>query len=647
MVLKTGSTINDGDCEVVSKWRDAVTELKNSDGIEWHVVLKVFGNYRECDIGQATITWHQYGPSTVTHQHGHSKNIEGFEGSSSFVVSPGYRKANYDDGKFLRRNSSDWEAAVKNMVDSNAIWHLITTFNEWGEGTGIEPVHNYNYYNAPGNPHDIEQPDAKLSQSTYFIDVLAVCESKDKCNMEDLDDPIAEELVFLSENNFFAGELCVGSYCLKIQNDRNLVIRKNGRVLGGAQAKYNELPLSTGHTPFRVFMQNDGNLCIQEESLKSNTGEKYFCFGPVEGSNPRLVVQGKELKVKTDSGNSETIGSMLRLASVDSDKKSIIQWQEEPTTERQKLVIFDFDDTLWMNGDGEDKEGNDNTDTVTVGPASYAISAIQEFHNRGVKIAICSKNANSNGDLKKTLQADFNDTGIFTDAFFESPAFLTGTPRESDGLHCENDHNTGKEGDYDDGKAYGAKHIIDYFGVQNPNDVVFFDDASYNETDITNSERETNAGFRMEEIGFICVDKREDSVDTENGGGVTRDRAELALGMLGFSGFPTLNNSCDDEVISVEGSTLLVGGKLEENQYIVNGQYRLYMQDDGNLVKQMKNQGDGWSTLDKTGAKGSGTSVAFMDGRLRFFKGGQIIGKSMEKDEDAQGVVLNENGALP
>ena len=107
----------------------------------------------------------------------------------------------------------------------------------------------------------------------------------------------------MRENDSFTGEKCVDSYCLLIQNDRNLVLSKGDSVLGGAHQNFEALILESGHTAFMLYMQEDGNLCIQEESLRSNTGEKYFCFGSLKGSNPRLVVEAAELKVKTDESS--------------------------------------------------------------------------------------------------------------------------------------------------------------------------------------------------------------------------------------------------------------------------------------------------------------------------------------------------------
>ncbi len=108
----------DTSCEVVDRWAQAANG-------EWYVVLKVFGGYQSC--ANQPDAWHQYGPATaVSHVSGHSYNI-----------SPGFWRANEASPR-LARDPNRWSQNVRDMAASGEPWQLITSYNEWGEGTAIE-----------------------------------------------------------------------------------------------------------------------------------------------------------------------------------------------------------------------------------------------------------------------------------------------------------------------------------------------------------------------------------------------------------------------------------------------------------------------------------------------------------------------------
>ncbi len=57
----------------------------------------------------------------------------------SYSVSAGFWK--YDEvAPRLARDPGAYDAAVWRMRNSGAPWQLVTTFNEWGEGTAVEPA---------------------------------------------------------------------------------------------------------------------------------------------------------------------------------------------------------------------------------------------------------------------------------------------------------------------------------------------------------------------------------------------------------------------------------------------------------------------------------------------------------------------------
>lgn len=111
---------DDKDCEVADRWAAA------NDG-DWYVSLKIFNGFAGCS--QQPDTWHQYGPDAPAQQHA----------GYSYVIAPGFWRA--DQGApLLKRNIERFYQNVRDMVASGEPWQLITTFNEWGEGTAVEPA---------------------------------------------------------------------------------------------------------------------------------------------------------------------------------------------------------------------------------------------------------------------------------------------------------------------------------------------------------------------------------------------------------------------------------------------------------------------------------------------------------------------------
>ena len=60
----------------------------------------------------------------------------------SYAISPGFYKKG-ETAPRLARDPARWTANVQAMVASNAPWQLVTTFNEWGEGTSVESAQEW------------------------------------------------------------------------------------------------------------------------------------------------------------------------------------------------------------------------------------------------------------------------------------------------------------------------------------------------------------------------------------------------------------------------------------------------------------------------------------------------------------------------
>jgi Glycosyl hydrolase family 99 len=104
-------------CDMAARWARAAAE-------NVFVVLKVVSHFRDCP--QQPQAWHQYAPATAVQRSG-----------ASYSISPGFDKAG-EPGPRLGRDLGRWREDVRAMVASNARFQLVTTFNEWGEGTAIE-----------------------------------------------------------------------------------------------------------------------------------------------------------------------------------------------------------------------------------------------------------------------------------------------------------------------------------------------------------------------------------------------------------------------------------------------------------------------------------------------------------------------------
>ncbi|MDQ1479657.1 MAG: hypothetical protein QOI44_518, partial [Actinomycetota bacterium] len=110
-------------CGMVDRWTQA-------NAGRFHVVLKVFPGYKTC--ANQPQGWHQYAPAVA------SDSQAGY----SYAISPGFYKKG-ETAPRLARDPARWTANVQAMVASNAPWQLVTTFNEWGEGTAVESAQQW------------------------------------------------------------------------------------------------------------------------------------------------------------------------------------------------------------------------------------------------------------------------------------------------------------------------------------------------------------------------------------------------------------------------------------------------------------------------------------------------------------------------
>jgi hypothetical protein len=117
---------DDTTCDVANRWSQANEQL----GSPMYIDLKVFYGYRTCTNQPSS--WHQYGPNAPSDE----------QAGYSFSVSPGWWRADQST-PLLARSPSRWQTNVQAMAASGEPWQLVTTFNEWTEGTAIESAQEW------------------------------------------------------------------------------------------------------------------------------------------------------------------------------------------------------------------------------------------------------------------------------------------------------------------------------------------------------------------------------------------------------------------------------------------------------------------------------------------------------------------------
>ncbi|MGH3024943.1 MAG: hypothetical protein ACRDLR_00645 [Gaiellaceae bacterium] len=117
---------DDTTCDVADRWKQANSQL----GSPAYIDLKVFLGYRTC--ASQPNSWHQYGPNAP------ADDQPGY----SYSISPGWWRAD-QPSPLLGRDPVRWANNVAAMAASGEPWQLVTTFNEWTEGTAIESAQEW------------------------------------------------------------------------------------------------------------------------------------------------------------------------------------------------------------------------------------------------------------------------------------------------------------------------------------------------------------------------------------------------------------------------------------------------------------------------------------------------------------------------
>ena len=151
-VIFVYSTSGDG-VGMAQRWNEAKALAK----LPFYVVLKVFSGYKT--INPQPDSWHQYGPATRASN----------QSPYSFSVSPGFWYDSGGEAPRLGRDLAEFRNAVTQMVAADATWKLVTTWNEWGEGTAVEPGEQVVFDSSTGRD---ELDPAGAPFKNAYMDVL-------------------------------------------------------------------------------------------------------------------------------------------------------------------------------------------------------------------------------------------------------------------------------------------------------------------------------------------------------------------------------------------------------------------------------------------------------------------------------------------
>jgi hypothetical protein len=125
-------------CGTAATWRAANAQIGNAA----YVDLKIFPGYRSCP--DQPDSWHQYAPAVAVSR----------ADQYAVSVSPGFWRADQGTPQ-LQRDPARFAADVRTMIASHARWQLVTTFNEWGEGTAVEGARQWRSTSGYGQYLDI------------------------------------------------------------------------------------------------------------------------------------------------------------------------------------------------------------------------------------------------------------------------------------------------------------------------------------------------------------------------------------------------------------------------------------------------------------------------------------------------------------
>jgi calcineurin-like phosphoesterase family protein len=106
-------------CDMADRWKQANT-------LNFYIVLTVVPGYTGCD--PQPDAWHEYAPGVA------ESEVPG----QSYSISPGRWTAGAAEPEFKRPTWPHFRGAIRRMVASNEPLQLVTTWNDWADGSAVE-----------------------------------------------------------------------------------------------------------------------------------------------------------------------------------------------------------------------------------------------------------------------------------------------------------------------------------------------------------------------------------------------------------------------------------------------------------------------------------------------------------------------------
>jgi hypothetical protein len=106
-------------CDLADRWHQANT-------LNFYIVLTVVPGYATCD--PQPDAWHEYAPGVA------ESEVPG----QSYSISPGQWTRDAAEPEFKRPNWPRFRDAIRRMVASNEPLQLVTTWNDWADGSAVE-----------------------------------------------------------------------------------------------------------------------------------------------------------------------------------------------------------------------------------------------------------------------------------------------------------------------------------------------------------------------------------------------------------------------------------------------------------------------------------------------------------------------------
>lgn len=275
-------------CPMATRWKQA----NNAVGGRFYVVIKVFNGFAAC--ADQPDGWHQYGPSTPIDHHV----------GNSVTVSPGFWKKGEATPRLVR-DTAAFTTNLTTMKNSGEPWQLITTFNEWGEGSSIESATEWPSGSGYGTYIDI-------MHNVFFGAPLS------NCGGSGSPPTLQKVVVFSFENRTWGG---VGGTQFQTMPYFHGLAQQCSTF-----ANYTE-PDPTQNSATQYVTQWDGNLsgntvrsdCVPSsscQSLQDNIGRQIR----TAGKTVRSYVEGASTTCSTTGNVSKHIPALYFLATQDSSQ---------------------------------------------------------------------------------------------------------------------------------------------------------------------------------------------------------------------------------------------------------------------------------------------------------------------------------------